>query len=799
MTGAASHRDQKDLSFRAFTRQLLLGTALCLSATPHALAQIAPDQTAAGTNRPLQLAEDSPYRDPDIIYLEADELINDEAADTLSAIGQVEGRYQDRTLRADRVDYNVETGQVIATGNVVLIDATGDVQFADKLELSDELQAGTAANFTARLASGATTAARFVTRSETGEFELFNATYTACEICENSEKSDRPTWRLRARRVRQNEATRNVEYRDAVIELFGLPIFYTPYLAHPDPSQDRASGLLTPTVGLSGARGGQLVLPYYWAIDDHTEATITPRLYTKVNPLLQLQARRRFYTGELNFEGSMAYDTAFDRNGNSLDDPTRFANPNDAENGDELSSHFFLDGYFRPSGEWSYGYTVMLQTDDNYLDRYGLSNRFATNGLVENENRRNTTQAFIAGQGDNFRVSALAVGFQDLNSRFIENDTTGLISLFRDENDRLPIIAPKVSGEYYIDEPFSNGRVKLFGDATYLTRDIGSDYGRSSVGAEYSKTFIIPGGLEAKPFAWGRFDQFDLETDGGTDISFGRTLGQAGLDLRYPFIKKGGSVDWIVEPRILFAESFGNAKLDQFVDPVTGDALFEDGISPDLDTALIFEPNKADGYDFFQEGRRVDVGATVEARWKLAQHDSRLAVFAGQSYADDVDANFAAASGLSDDSSDYVGEIDFNIGRLFQSNTRLRYDDERNVFARVDTTATINTEYVSLSGRYFTLNTPPAVITAIPGVPPEEVSGRVTIRPLKNWSISGSLVRDLDQGTTRNRRLSIAYRDDCTLVELFVTEQNFNNDLIRNDQSFGLRITLSTLGSIGSN
>ena len=311
------------MQFRPGLAATVLSGMLVSVSTP-ALAQLAPDQTAAGTNRPLKLAPDSPFRDPDIIYLEADELINDEAENVLTAIGEVEGRYQDRTLRANRVDYNLETGQVLASGDVVLIDATGDVQYADKLELSDELQAGTAANFTARLATGATTAARFVTRSEEGEFELFNVTYTACEICENSEgEKDRPTWRLRARRVKQDEASRTIRYNDAVLELFGIPVFYTPYLAHPDPSQDRASGLLIPTIGLSGARGASVVLPYFWAMDDYTDVTITPRIFSKVNPLLEIEGKRKFATGELNLSTSFTYSTLFGRNGDSLDDPTR--------------------------------------------------------------------------------------------------------------------------------------------------------------------------------------------------------------------------------------------------------------------------------------------------------------------------------------------------------------------------------------------------------------------------------------------------------------------------------------------
>jgi len=194
----------------------------------------------------LDLAPDSPFRDPDIIYLEADVLTNDEVEQVITAQGEVEGRYQDKTLRADRVVYHLDTGQVFAEGNVVLVQPDGSSQYADKLELSNELEAGTATDFVARLPGGGVTAARFVARGKDGEIELYNAYYTACEVCEGKEN---PSWRLKARQVTQDKDTRTVQYRDAVFELFGLPN----------------------TTGLNAR------VPYYWAIDDYTEATLTPR------------------------------------------------------------------------------------------------------------------------------------------------------------------------------------------------------------------------------------------------------------------------------------------------------------------------------------------------------------------------------------------------------------------------------------------------------------------------------------------------------------------------------------------
>jgi len=511
--------------------------------------------TAAGTNRPLDLASDSPFRDPDIIYLEADNLINDEQAGMLTADGQVEGRYQDRTLRADSVVYNLETGVVIATGNVVLIDATGSVQYADKLELSDELEAGTAANFTARTPTGGVTAARFVTRNEDEEIELYNAYYTACKICnEANGKTKKPSWRLKARRVRQDKDSRTVRYNDAVFEFLGVPVFYTPYLAHPDPSANRANGFLAPFGGFSGNRGAEIETPYYWAIDDYTEATLTPRFFTKVNPLLEYQVARTFNTGRIDVDGSLTYGSVFDRNGNSFDDPALFANNAEgAPLGRRLRSHFNASGEFNPNDTWAYGFGVQLTSDDNFLQRYGINEQRDTSGLIERESRRNVSQAYLAGQDDDFRLAITAAGFQDLRSRVIENAASGLFQVAAFDDSELPIIAPRIQAEKYFTDPILGGRAKAFGDFTALTREVGTDYLRATAGVDYAKSAILPGGIEAKAFGNARFDQFDINIEDGedgttgtaidgNDVSFSRQLGQVGADIRYPFVKQNGGV-----------------------------------------------------------------------------------------------------------------------------------------------------------------------------------------------------------------------------------------------------------------
>ncbi len=767
----------------------------------------APHSAAQTSDPDLNLAADSPFRDPDIIYLEADTLVNDEATQRLTASGQVEGRYEDKTLRADNVVYNLETGQVIASGNVVLVQGDGSSQYADKLELSNELEAGTATDFVARTPEGGLTAARFVARSEDGEVELYNAYYTACEVCE---EKPNPSWRIKARQVTQDSESRTVQYRDATLELFGLPVFYSPYLAHPDPSAERASGILAPFIGFSESTGLNARVPYYWAIDDHTEATITPRLYSKVNPLLGIDVARQFHTGRIEASGSFTYGSIFDNDGDAFDDASAFLDPDNAPVGKEFRGHLNAKGLFTPTDFWTYGFGLQLTSDDNYLTRYSLSEERETQGLYEGESRRNTSQAFIVGLDDNTRLTASSVAFQDRRDRITEVGDNQFVFTQTDDG-ALPVIAPRLEAEHYLTDPVLNGRIKASGNLTVLTRDTGSDYTRATAGLDYGKSWIAPGGIEVKPFANIRADYYDIEPDedelpGSESNSFDRTLGQVGVDIRYPFIKAGEDVTWVVEPRVQVTQSFGDAKLDEFTDSGATNLIFtEDAGNADLTAALLWQSNKSSGFDFWQEGTRIDVGGSVSADWGK---NSSANLFVGQSFSSGGDGQaidglssenggFLLGSGLEGDQSDIVGEASLNLGRTFRTQTRLRYNEDTDSLTRIDSSARLRTKWVEGSARYFRLNSASSQLVNTLDAPPEEITGTVRFNATKNWSTSYSVTRDLDLDTTRRQSFGLQYKDECTLIELLYTERRFDNDAIRDNSGIGIRVSFLTLGEFG--
>lgn len=778
----------------------------------------------------LQLAADSPFRDPDVIYLEADELENDEENKIIYARGSVDGRYQDKTIRADQVRYNVATGQVFAIGNVVLVNADGSSQYADKLELSDELEAGTATNFLARFPKGGQLASAFAARKTDTGIELYNAYYTACEACVVNGKTKKPTWRLKARKVRQDKDSRSIRYRDAVFEFKGVPVFYSPYLAHPDPSVDRASGLLMPFVGLSASKGLNFRTPYYFALSDYSELTVTPRVFQKVNPVLGAQYRRKFYSGEFNFEGSFTHASFFDNKGDTLSDLDFFRDPEESLFGNKWRSHFFTDGLFDINEQWKWGFQAGYATDDNYLNRYDFDETRPDFGLYQADSRRLMQQLFVAGQSDSFRFSTSAFGSVSLRTKIrrnIENTDLTLNNynelLTSVENDsELPVIAPKIELTKYFKDPVVGGRLKLSGDATVLfrnaspkritrvlqpdgttaiTRNVDTDYTRGTASLEWQKNMIAPAGIEVKPFAMGRFDYFKFQsTDDDLTLAqqeatnFNRSLGQVGVDVRWPFMKSDGDVSVIIEPRVQITQSFGDGKLDRFLLTDTNSntvSLFQDSLDIDLDQALIWNPVKTTGFDLWQEGFRADYGGSITADWG---DYSRAHLFVGQSYHGDKDiAAFSTSSGLSGNSSDVVGQFELNLGKQFSSSTRVRYNTENDAFRRLDTSFRYVGARIGASARYYRLDSQTAL--SLPDdVPSEEVSGSISLKLIDNWSTKYTMFRDLDKKITRRQNLSLIYDDDCTRIEFIYTKQENDLGLVKQSDGFGIRISLLTLG-----
>jgi LPS-assembly protein len=727
-----------------------LAAAFAVSASPLAFAQeIAPTQ-------PQTAAQD------EAVLLEADELIDDQAAGTVTAQGDVQVRYQGRTMRADRLIYNLTTGSIHAMGNVQIALEDGSISYADEVEADEGLNVAVASELRARLGNSGTLAARAALRHGEGESELRNVIYTSCPICEAGDRP--PTWSLRARRAIQDRETRTISYQGAVFELAGMPILYLPYFAHPDPSAGRTSGFLAPNVGRNRRLGVFYGQPYYWAISPHNDLTATLRLHETVNPLIGLDFRQRFWSGQVNINATVTSEALFDSSGN------RFGR-------EEWRSSVFADGEFRINDYWQWGFGLERITDDDYLRRYDVQGSGDTRGpYIGNENRL-ISQLFAIGQNANSYSSVAFATIQGLRAA--------------DTPDLLPTIAPYAETEHVFLDPLLRGQVRVQTNLALLERDdnpatVGlfeGNTGRLSVGATWRKDLIVGPGMVFSPFTQVRADLFSVETTANEYESFSRALGLAGAEISWPFMRPGESFDVIVEPVVMAA--YGSE--DSFDPRIVN----EDSLGFELDDSNLFRPNAAPNYDLWEPGGRVSAGVRATARARTGESASMML---GRRWRDQVDPAFTPRTNMDDNASDWVAAGQIDLGRHFSTEVRARLNDETLDLERIDWGVRGAVGRFSGAARYFQYD---EAFALDPNTPTEEIYAQVGVEIARGWRMQAGLTRDLDSDINLRQDIRAIYEDDCTFLEISYTRRERQTSTQGPDEGIQIRIGLRSLGVFG--
>ena len=238
------------------------------------------------------------------IVLQADELVHDKNSGIVIASGNVQAAQGARVLLADRITYNERTDRVTATGNVTLLEPSGEVIFADHMELEDQMKSGVIRNIRIILSDDSRFAANGAVRSGGNRTEMSKAVFSPCPLCaEHPGKS--PLWQIKAAKVVHDQRRQQITYTDAFFELFGAPIAYTPYFSHPDPTVKRRSGFLTPSFGGSSLLGTTIQIPYFFNLAPNRDATFSPIFTSGEGVVLTGEYRQRIESGKFSLSGSV--------------------------------------------------------------------------------------------------------------------------------------------------------------------------------------------------------------------------------------------------------------------------------------------------------------------------------------------------------------------------------------------------------------------------------------------------------------------------------------------------------------
>ncbi|GIU66007.1 LPS-assembly protein LptD [Candidatus Phycosocius spiralis] len=743
---------------------------------------LVPDLAQAQSNPPLTsptLASSTPAPSnqtssnlaqiDDPVLLEADSVEQGDEAGVFMAKGNVTAKHKGRTVQADQIIYNQKTGVVTASGHVKVFNADGSSTFADELSLEDDLSTAVIGSFASRFADGSTLAANAAVSRKGDRKYLSQAVFTACSICTIGHS--KPSWIIRARRAMQNERAQLVSYNDVVFEVKGVPVIYVPYFAHSDPSVGRRSGVLQPKPGETSRNGYFVEIPYLQVLDPYSDLTLTPLISQYINPVLLLDYRRKFYSGSLDLSGSITREKFFGKRGEKIGTA-------------DWRSHLYGNGSFKINDLWKWGFTAETASDDLYLFRYRFGETSPQSGLIRPQPSRLMSQIYLEAQGGHFYARTLSAAFQDL--------------IPGDRRKNVPKIVPLIDGTHqWLIGPM-HGRLDVSGTAVSLQRSEGRlDSIRANLGANWRGSQIIAGGVVFEPSAFLRGDYFNYSagTNSGPIAdnplpaeTFGRAVGSASLELKWPLFRAGKDLNWNLEPQF----SLTTASQDRQKDRIR----VEDAQGFEMDATSVMRPLGAAGTDLWEPGNRLSLGVRTGFDLKPPQSSAvpplRATAFLGRRIRAQDSLNFSRASNLDKKLSDWVTDFSIENGAYASLNGRFRIDADTGKITHSEASGRLKVWRAEGTLRYHDF----AKFSADPTRANKELQGTFTLELTKNIKLMGTLFRDLNSNTNLRWASGLAYHDDCTDVRVFYEEIGTQNRFIEPSYSIRFQIAFRTLGEL---
>ncbi|HHC24896.1 MAG TPA: LPS-assembly protein LptD [Desulfobacterales bacterium] len=260
------------------------------------LSLISADALAGSDKSLFRDDQDAPW------HIVADTIEYDPETKQYVAKGNVTITKDDRKLSADFVRFDHSTMEVLAEGNMVMT-AGEDILTGSRVEMDMKTETGTIYDAGIFLKEN-----HFYIKGDKIQ-KVGKDTYTAHKASISACDGDTPAWKITGRNLKVTiEGYAFVTH--AALWAKKTPVFYTPFFVFPV-KQKRQSGLLLPQTGYSDRKGAEYNQPFYWAINESSDATFYLHYMEKRGAKMGLEYR---YVLDRLSKGTLMCDFLEDRN-----------------------------------------------------------------------------------------------------------------------------------------------------------------------------------------------------------------------------------------------------------------------------------------------------------------------------------------------------------------------------------------------------------------------------------------------------------------------------------------------------
>ncbi len=240
--------------------------------------------------------------------------------------------------------------------------------------------------------------------------EINKGIFTTCK-----KRDGCPPWQLTSEKIRHDKKKKIINYENALLRVYNVPVMYFPKFFHPDPTVKRQSGFLIPSFNNSNNTSSYLNVPYFFAIAENKDLTFSPRFYSNNKYLFQTEFR------QANLNSNHITDFSFFR-----------------ENNKNNNNHF------------AYRFDKILNTENFETGKVDIKLQQTSNRTYL---KKNKIESEIIDDVD-VMENSLKLNLYS-NDFSINLETTAYEDLNKNENDKYEFIFPKIELVKKIDNKTS--------------------------------------------------------------------------------------------------------------------------------------------------------------------------------------------------------------------------------------------------------------------------------------------------------------------------------------------------------
>ncbi|MBY5932758.1 LPS assembly protein LptD [Tateyamaria omphalii] len=683
-----------------------------------------------------QSQPDAPATEPPPAVLVADdiEVTRDRR---LIARGNVEAFQGATRLSAQAIEYNPDTGALTITGPIVVEEGDDVLILASQAELSEDLQNGLLTGARLVLNDQLQLASVQMNRVGGRYTQLYKTAVTSCRICEDDPKP--PLWQIRAKRVIHDREARQLYFDGAQLRVLNVPIFYLPRLRLPDPTLERTSGVLFPQIRSNSRLGTGLAVPYFIALGDHRDLTLTPYLSSSTRTL-EFRYRQAFRRGNIIVQGAYS---------------------NDDVQPDDTRGYLFAAGEFALERGFVLEFDLESISDDAYFNDYGFFGK----------DRLDSTIQLSRTRRDEF------IRLSYVNFKSLRDD---------EDDDLLPSDVIDALYERRFHPNLIGGEVRLAAEAHAHERpsDVdfdadgdgfadGTDVLRFSFDAEWLRTMQF-GGLQTQTTLGLAADVIRVSDDATFDGGDSGLAPKLGVTLRYPLVRRGNNgVRQFFEPIAQFAW-------------VGGDGLHvpnDESTRVEFDEGNLLSLSRFPSEDRRERGWALAYGGT----WARLDPDGWSASLTmAQILREEEQVDFNDTSGLSGTTSDFLlaGKLEFDGGLALYGRTLF---NESFDVSKAEVRGAWSSNRLRLGGSYIWISEDADIDL---DSPIGEVTFDGGFKIDRFWTANASWRYDLEEGRAATAGAEIAYTNECVTVGLSVNRSFADSTTLEPSTSLGLTVSL---------